>query len=89
MIIENDIAFGALIEKLESTDDPRNPGHKLIDNTLVIFTSDNGPNVGDNEGTNQESGGLRGKKAKLWEGGHRVPFILYWKNRDHQLQAQK
>jgi arylsulfatase A-like enzyme len=81
MIIENDIALGALIEKLESTDDPRNPGHKLIDNTLVIFTSDNGPNVGDNEGTNQESGGLRGKKAKLWEGGHRVPFILYWKNR--------
>ena len=57
MIIENDIAFGALIEKLESTDDPRNPGHKLIDNTLVIFTSDNGPNVGDNEGTNQRAAG--------------------------------
>ena len=79
MIIENDIAFGALIEKLETTDDARNPGYKLIDNTLVIFTSDNGPNVGDNEGTNQESGGLRGKKAKIWEGGHRVPFILFRK----------
>ncbi len=79
MVIENDIAFGALIKKLEQTDDLRNPGHKLIDNTLIIFTSDNGPNVGDNEGTNQESGGLRGKKAKIWEGGHRVPFILFWK----------
>ncbi len=79
MIIENDIAFGALIEKLEKTDDQRNPGHKLIDNTLIIFTSDNGPNVGDNEGTNQESGGLRGKKAKIWEGGHRVPFIIFRK----------
>ena len=78
MIIENDIAFGALIEKLKTTDDLRNPGHKLIDNTLVIFTSDNGPNVGDNEGTNQESGELRGKKAKIWEGGHRVPFVLSW-----------
>jgi hypothetical protein len=79
MIIENDIAFGALIEKLETTDDARNPGYKLIDNTLVIFTSDNGPNVGDNEGTNQESGGLRGKKAKIWEGGHRIPFIIFRK----------
>jgi hypothetical protein len=80
MVIENDIAFGALIAKLEKTNDPRNPGHKLIDNTLIIFTSDNGPNVGDNEGTNQESGGLRGKKAKIWEGGHRVPFIVFWGN---------
>ncbi|MDA8775511.1 arylsulfatase [Opitutales bacterium] len=80
MVIENDIAFGALIAKLEKTNDPRNPGHKLMDNTLIIFTSDNGPNVGDNEGTNQESGGLRGKKAKIWEGGHRVPFIVFWGN---------
>ena len=78
MIIENDIAFGALVTKLEKTNDPRSPGHKLIDNTLIIFTSDNGPNVGDNYETNLESGELRGKKAKIWEGGHRVPFLLYW-----------
>ncbi len=81
MVLENDVAFGALLKTLRETDDPRHPGHKLIDNTLVIFTSDNGPNVGDNNGLNQESGGLRGKKAKLWEGGHRVPFILFWKGR--------
>ena len=80
MITENDLAFGALLRKIQETDDPRDPGKKLIDNTLIIFTSDNGPNVGDNEGVNPESGGLRGKKAKLWEGGHRVPFILFWKN---------
>ncbi len=80
MIIENDLAFGALLRKIRETDDPRNPGKKLIDNTLIIFTSDNGPNVGDNLGVNLESGGLRGKKAKIWEGGHRVPFILFWKN---------
>ena len=79
MVLENDVAFGALLKTLRETDDPRSPGHKLIDNTLVIFTSDNGPNVGDNNAPNQESGGLRGKKAKIWEGGHRVPFILYWK----------
>ena len=67
-----------LIKPLRGTEDPRWPGHKLIENTLIIFTSDNGPNVGDNLGTNQESGGLRSKKAKIWEGGIRVPMIVYW-----------
>ena len=60
-----DLILHFIQEKLENTNDPRWPGHKLIENTLVIFTSDNGPNVGDNLGPNQESGELRGKKAKL------------------------
>ena len=81
MILENDLAFGEILRALRDTDDPRWPGHKLIDNTLIIFTSDNGPNVGDNLRTNQESGGLRSKKAKIWEGGIRVPFLAYWKAR--------
>ena len=81
MVLENDVAFGELLRTLRETDDPRWPGHRLIENTLVIFTSDNGPNVGDNLGRNQESGGLRAKKAKIWEGGIRVPMLAYWSGR--------
>ena len=45
---------------------------KLDDNTVVIFTADNG-------GTSQaSSGGLRGAKATAWEGGVREPFIIKW-----------
>ena len=44
----------------------------LDDNTLVIFTSDNGPFP---EGS---TGGLRGGKGTGWEGGYRVPFIARW-----------
>ena len=78
MVLENDAVFGELLKTLRETDDPRWPGHQMIENTLLIFTSDNGPNTGDNLGSNQESGGLRGKKAKIWEGGIRVPMIIYW-----------
>ncbi len=83
MVLENDVVWGKLIAKLENANDPRWPGHKLIENTLIIFTSDNGPNLSavKNNVRVQESGGLRGKKAKIWEGGHRIPFLVYWKGR--------
>ena len=49
----------------------------LDKNTLVIFTSDNGPwlNFGNHAGT---TGGLREGKGTSWEGGQRVPCIMRW-----------
>jgi arylsulfatase A len=51
--------------------------HRLADNTLVIFTSDNGPwlEYGDHAGA---KGPLRGSKGTAFEGGQRVPFIARW-----------
>jgi len=54
---------------------------KLAGNTLVIFTSDNGPVWYDTDVKrfgHDSSGGLRGMKADAWEGGHRMPFLLRW-----------
>ncbi len=55
----------------------------LADNTLVIFTSDNGcSKAADIKGLAEQghivSAHLRGSKADIWDGGHRVPFIVRW-----------
>jgi len=47
--------------------------------TLVIFTSDNGPHPGTDG--HESAGSLRGLKTHIWEGGHRVPFIARWPKR--------
>jgi arylsulfatase A len=49
----------------------------LDGNTLVIFTSDNGPALG-KRGMGGSAGPLRGGKKTSWEGGVRVPFIARW-----------
>ncbi len=63
----------------------------VAQNTLVIFTSDNGPEItgevkpGAYDRVQQfghrSSGELRGAKRDAWEGGHRVPFIARWPRR--------
>jgi arylsulfatase A-like enzyme len=54
---------------------------KMADNTLVIFTSDNGPVWYESDVArfgHDSSGGLRGMKADAWECGHRMPMIARW-----------
>ena len=55
--------------------------HSMSENTIVIFTSDNGPVWYDRDVErfqHDSSGGLRGMKADAWENGHRMPFIVRW-----------
>jgi arylsulfatase A len=73
-VYENDVALGRLVDWLAATPDPRRPGHKLLANTIVIFTSDNGAE----KNSDVASGPFRSNKGSVFEGGHRVPFIVSW-----------
>jgi arylsulfatase A-like enzyme len=81
VIIEADWCVGELYKTLES--------EGILDNTLIIFSSDNGPVLNDGYfdnavemiGDHNPSGGLRGGKYSLFEAGTRVPFITYWKGK--------
>lgn len=66
-----DWAVGQVYQTLER--------HNVLDDTLVIFTSDNGPQRGENG--HSSAGPLRGFKNSAFEGGHRVPFIARWPGR--------
>lgn len=74
-VMETDALVGRVLDALEKCG--------AADNTLVIFTSDNGcaPYIG-TESLEAKghfpSGNLRGYKGDAWEGGHRIPFIVRW-----------
>lgn len=65
-IDNTDRAIGRLVAKLKTLGE--------LDNTIIIYSSDNGSYL------QARNGELRGKKGSLYEGGHRVPGIFYWKD---------
>ena len=73
-VYQTDWVVGQLLQAIEEK--------KLADTTLVIFTSDNGPEhyAFDRllKYQHASAGKLRGLKRDVWEGGHRVPFIVRW-----------
>lgn len=81
VIVEADWCVGELIKTLEE--------EGLLENTLIIFSSDNGPVLNDGYyddaveklGSHNPWGPLRGGKYSLYEAGARVPFITYWKGK--------
>ena len=74
-VMETDAVVGQVLKAIDAGG--------VSENTLVVFTSDNGcaPYIGvqdlERKG-HYPSGPLRGYKADAWEGGHRVPFIVRW-----------
>ncbi|MBQ1718579.1 MAG: sulfatase-like hydrolase/transferase, partial [Bacteroidales bacterium] len=78
-IVEADWCVGEVLRHLENTG--------RLDNTLIIFTSDNGPVLQDGYvdyadsliGDHTPAGVYRGGKYSLYDGGTHVPFIVFWK----------
>ena len=69
IIEELDAGTGTILDALEDL--------KIAQDTLVIFTSDNGP-IPRNATQYQSAGPMRGSKYVTFEGGHRVPAIFFW-----------
>lgn len=77
MIQEADWSVGQIMNALEE--------EGISDNSIVIYTSDNGPHSFDIDERevygHDQTAGLRGQKADIWDGGHRVPYIVRWPGR--------
>ncbi len=76
MITNIDENFGKLVTFLKE--------EKLFDNTIIIFTTDNGTAAGiakNKDGSiSGYNAGLRGTKGSHYDGGHKVPFFISWPN---------
>jgi arylsulfatase A-like enzyme len=76
-VVETDAMAGRIIDALKEKG--------FWDRTVVVFTSDNGPERYAFDRMQKydhwSAGELRGLKRDVWEGGHRVPFIIKWPGR--------
>jgi arylsulfatase A-like enzyme len=74
-VMQTDAALGAVMNALQR--------NGQAENTLIIFSSDNGcSRIAGIENLKKQghlvSARFRGSKADLWDGGHRIPFIVRW-----------
>lgn len=73
-VAQTDAAVGSILDALDR--------RGLADHTIVVFTADNGPEHYAYERVrrtgHRSMGPYRGLKRDLWEGGHRVPFLVRW-----------
>lgn len=84
-IVQMDWSVGELVKILEK--------QGLTENTMIIFTSDNGPVLDDGYlddaeklvGNHDPAGGFRGGKYSAYEAATRMPTIVYWKGRIQPL----
>lgn len=73
MVMMVDWVVGRVLDALER--------HALVENTLVMVTSDNGARATNFDGKDyghKPNGDWRGQKADIYEGGHREPFVAQW-----------
>lgn len=75
-VMQTDYTVGQIVKAIDDAG--------LRENTLIVFTSDNGTSGPSSNMTELNQMGhfpswiLRGSKADIWDGGHRVPFIVRW-----------
>ncbi len=67
---ELDKVIGSLISILDD--------RQLLQDTIVIFTSDNGGSISSAKHGHDSNGNLRSEKGSIYEGGHRVPMTIRW-----------
>ncbi len=80
MITHFDTAVGEIVDKLRDPNGDGDQSDSILSNTLIMFSSDNGATPEDNSPINffDASGGKRGGKRDLWDGGINVPTFAYW-----------
>jgi arylsulfatase A-like enzyme len=89
MVTRIDAHIGHILAALEDPNHDGDNSDSVVQNTLVIFQSDNGGPGGSNHNVFDSNGGLRGTKGKIQEGGIRVPLVMRWPKMIHSKSKLK